>query len=312
MVRYEKIEPRPGEGGSAKWRTWLLHRKTPLTGDALLSAFVAFNSDKNEYYVAMRFDRRGAAIFDKLTSENIKKRMAIVLDDTVDSAPVIQTRIPDGQCSITLGGYRSNQEILEDAKSLAIVLNAGALPAPVYPQEERTVGATLGDDAIEKGKMAMLASMILSIIIIVGYYRLSGIIAIIAMSANMLFLFAALAAFEATLTLPGIAGLALTIGMAVDANIIQFERVREEIRAGKTPRAAVDAGFDKAFSAILDSNVTTFIAALVLFQYGSGPIRGFATTLGIGVAINMFTAVVIPRLFLDFLTRSRRVQTISI
>lgn len=311
VVRYQRLDSnKPGEKSS--WRTWLLKRKTPLTGDSLVSAYVNFNSEENQYEVSMKLDRAGATIFEDFTGENVKKRMAIVLDEIVDSAPVIQSRIPNGNVRITLGGTGSNQERLENARNLALVLNAGALPAPVYPQEQRTVGATLGDDAVIKGKQALLAATLLMILIMLVYYRVCGVIAVVALSVNMLFLFATLAAFNATLTLPGMAGLALTIGMAVDANIIQFERIREEMRLGKTPRAAVDAGFDKAFSAIFDANVTTALACIVLLEYGSGPIRGFATTLLIGVIINTFSAVVIPRLCLDYLTRSRRIQELSI
>jgi preprotein translocase subunit SecD len=311
VVRYQRLDSnKPGE--DSRWRTWLLRRKTPLTGDSLVSAYVNFNSEENQYEVSMKLDRAGATIFEEFTGENIKKRMAIVLDEIVDSAPVIQSRIPNGNVRITLGGVGSNQERLANARNLALVLNAGALPAPVYPQEQRTVGATLGDDAVIKGKQALLAAAVLMIMIMLVYYRGCGVIAVIALSVNMLFLFATLAAFNATLTLPGMAGLALTIGMAVDANIIQFERIREEMRLGKTARAAVDAGFDKAFSAIFDANVTTALACIVLLEYGSGPIRGFATTLLIGVIINTFSAVVIPRLCLDYLTRSRRIQELSI
>jgi preprotein translocase subunit SecD len=309
VVRFQEEKLRDG---TTKFRTWLLDRKTPLTGDSLVQAGVQFDSDKNNYYVAMKFDQKGAIIFERLTRENVKRRMAIVLDDMVDSAPVIEGPIPNGNASITLGGFKSQQEILEDAKALSIVLKAGALPAPVYPQEERTVGATLGDDAVQKGKWSILATAIIIIIGMVVYYRASGVIAVVALAANVLLLLAALAAFGATLTLPGIAGLALTMGMAVDANILQFERIRDELQAGKTARAAVDSGFDKAFSAIFDANATTLLAAIVLYQYGSGPIRGFATTLGLGVLINTFTAVVVPRVIYDYLTRVKRVQTLSI
>lgn len=294
------------------FRTWLLDRKTPITGDSLTNAFVQFDPDQNQYYVAMKFDRQGAVIFEKLTRENVKRKMAIVLDDAVDSAPIIQGPIPNGNAQITLGGYKSQQEILEDAKNLSIVLKAGALPAPVYPQEERTVGATLGDDAVSKGKKALTVALALVFVMMIFYYRVSGVVGTVALSVNMLFLLAVLAGFQATLTLPGIAGLALTIGMAVDANIIQFERIREELALGKTARAAVDGGFDKAFSAIFDANVTTALAAIVLLQYGSGPIQGFALTLLIGVVCNTFTAVIVPRLILDWFTRGRRVQTLSI
>jgi len=273
---------------------------------------VAFDNEQNNYYVAMKFDRKGAVIFEKLTRENTKRKMAIVLDDVVDSAPIIQGPIPGGNAQITLGGYKSQQEIMEDARALSVVLKAGALPAPLYPQEQRTVGATLGDDAVAKGKLALFFAGVLVVIMMIFYYRGSGVAGAAALGANLLFLFATLAAFDATLTLPGIAGLALTIGMAVDANIIQFERIREELRAGKTSRAALDSGFDKAFSAIFDANVTTFLAAVVLLQYGSGPIRGFATTLALGVVINTFTAVVVPKLLLDWYVRTMRPSQLSI
>jgi preprotein translocase subunit SecD len=294
------------------FHSWLLERRTPITGDALTDAFVAFDNEQNSYYVAMKFDRKGAVIFEKLTRENTKRKMAIVLDDVVDSAPVIQGPIPGGNAQITLGGYKSQEEIMADARALSVVLKAGALPAPLYPQEQRTVGATLGDDAVSKGKAALFFAGLLVVLLMLGYYRLSGAVGSTALAANLLFLFATLAAFDATLTLPGIAGLALTIGMAVDANIIQFERIREELRAGKTSRAALDGGFGKAFSAIFDANVTTFLAAVVLLQYGSGPIRGFATTLALGVLINTFTAVVVPKLLLDWYVRTMRPSQISI
>lgn len=312
VVGVEEFKERPDPTIQPSYRTWLLDRKTPLTGDSLVDAYVAFSSEENQYNVSMKFDRKGAVIFEKLTRENTKKKMAIVLDDVVDSAPIIQGPIPNGSAQITLGGAKTQDEILADARALAIVLKAGALPAPVYPQENRTVGATLGDDAVSKGKLAMATALIAVVLLMLIYYRGTGAAGVLALALNLLFLLAVLSAFDATLTLPGIAGLALTVGMAVDANIIQFERIREELMLGKTARAAVDAGFDKAFSAIFDANVTTLLAALVLYQYGSGPIRGFATTLGIGVVINTFTAVVVPRLCLDFFTRGRRVQNLSI
>ncbi len=305
-------EFQPTEQADKVYRTWLLEKRTHLTGDYLTNAFESFDREQNQWAVSMTFDRKGADLFGKLTRENVKRKMAIVLDEVVDSAPIIQGPIPNGRAQITLGGFKSQAEQLADAQSLAIVLKAGALPAPVYPQEERTVGATLGDDAIAKGRLALTAALAAVILLIIIYYKLSGAVGIVALGVNMLFLFATLAAFEATLTLPGIAGLVLTIGMAVDANIIQFERIREELRSGKNVRAAVDAGFGNAFSAIFDANVTTLLAAIVLFQFGSGPIRGFATTLGIGVFINTFTAVVVPRLGLDYITRKLRVKELSI
>jgi preprotein translocase subunit SecD len=309
MVGLQEVEG--DEKTPTVYRTWLLERRTPLTGDALANAFVNFDSEKNQYYVAMKFDPKGAVVFERLTTENTKRKMAIVLDDIVDSAPVIQGPIPNGNASITLGG-RNQQEVLEEAQALTIVLKAGALPAPVYPREERTVGATLGDDAVAKGKSALGFALIGVVILMLVYYQLSGAIGVVALAVNMLLLIAGLSALSATLTLPGIAGLALTVGMAVDANIIQFERIREELRAGKTPRAAVDAGFAKAFSAIVDANITTFVASIILLQYGSGPIRGFATTLALGVVINTLTAIVVPRLVFDWLTRGARISKVSI
>ncbi|MEO1227491.1 MAG: protein translocase subunit SecD [Myxococcota bacterium] len=295
-----------------EYLTFLLDRRPGITGDFLENAFPSFNSEENSWQVNMRFDKKGATIFEKLTRENVGRQMAIVLDGIVDSAPVIQGPIPGGSARITLGGAKTQQEILADAQSLSLVLKAGALPAPVTVQEERTVGATLGDDAVAKGKTALAVALSAVLLVMLVYYRVSGAVGVVALVLNMIFLFAGLAIWGVTLTLPGIAGLALTIGMAVDANIIQFERIREELRAGKSVRAAVDAGFDKAFSAIFDANVTTFLACVVLGSFGSGPIRGFAVTLGIGVVINTFTAVVVPRLGLDYFTKGLRVKTLSI
>lgn len=308
VVSYSK-EPSP-EGD--RWRTWLLDRKTPLTGDSIVGASENFNPDESRWFVQLKLDRPGALAFDTLTTQNVKKRVAIVLDDEVNSAPVINERIPGGNVSITLGGSKTSQEILKEAQALAVVLNAGALPAPVYPQEERTVGATLGDEAVAKGNTVVLASAIMVIVIMVGYYKACGVLAIFAMSVNLLLQFAVLAGLNASLTLPGLAGLALTIGMAVDSNVVQFERVRDELRLGKTVRAAIDGGLDKSFSAIFDSNMTTALSAVVLMQYGSGPIRGFAATLLAGVLINSFTAVVVPRLVLEYVSRTRTLQRLSI
>ncbi|MBX2810353.1 MAG: protein translocase subunit SecD [Myxococcales bacterium] len=293
-----------------EYRSYLLDRRPGITGEFLENAFPSFNPEESTYEVTMRFDRKGAVIFEKLTRENIGRQMAIVLDGVVDSAPVIQSAIPGGNARISSRG--TQQEALLAAKSLSLVLKAGALPAPVYVQEERTVGPTLGDDAVAKGKTALMVALTGVLIIMLVYYRGSGLMGIIALSCNLLLLFAALALGGVTLTLPGIAGLALTIGMAVDANIIQFERIREELRSGKAPQTAVDAGFDKALSAIFDANVTTLLACIVLGSFGSGPIRGFAVTLGIGVVINTFTAVVVPRLGLDYFARGRRVKSLSI
>jgi len=201
---------------------------------------------------------------------------------------------------------------MEEARDLAIVLRAGALPAPVKIIEERTVGPSLGKDSIEKGRKSMIIGGILVIVFMMIYYGLSGIIADLALSLNILFIMGALAFFGATLTLPGIAGMILTIGMAVDANVLIFERIREELRQGKTPRSAIDSGFSKALVTILDANVTTLIAALVLFQFGTGPVRGFAVTLSIGILSSLFTAIFLSRIIFDYLYERRRMQKISI
>jgi preprotein translocase subunit SecD len=237
-----------------------------------------------------------------VTGQNVGKRFAIVLDDEMRSAPVIREKIAGGMASIEMGGG-GYQEQLADASVLSLVLRTGALPAPVTIAEVRVVGATLGHDAIVDGVEATFIGGLLVLLFMFVYYKSIGFVADIALTMNVIFIMALLAAFGATLTLPGIAGIALTIGMAVDANIIIFERIREELRLGKTARAAVDAGFDKAVSAVLDANITTFIAGVVLFSYGSGPIKGFAVTLMIGIVTTLFSAIFVSRTMLDLLTR---------
>ena len=232
--------------------------------------------------------------------------MAIVLDDNVYSAPVIQDAIPGGRAQIT-GQFTS-----EDARDLAIILRAGALPAPVVILENRTVGPSLGQDSINKGINSIIFGGALVVIFILFYYKLSGAIAVTALSLNIVLLTGALAYFGAALTLPGIAGIILTVGMAIDANVLVFERIREEIKLGKTVRAAIEAGFAKAFRTIVDANITTFIAAVVLFQFGTGPIKGFAITLCIGIAASMFTAVFVSRTFFDCTMSQKKIDQLSI
>ena len=285
---------------------YLVKKRTMLTGAYLTDARVRFDQDDRSYYVAIDFDRKGARIFERVTGENIRKRLAIVLDDKVHSAPVIQDRIPGGQAVIT-GNFSA-----EEAEDLAIVLRAGALPAPVVILEERTVGPSLGKDSIDKGLVSMIVGGVLVVIFMIIYYKGAGLLADIALVMNIILMGAGLAAFQATLTLPGIAGFILTIGMAVDANVIIFERIREELRIGKPPRAAVDAGYDRATLTILDANVTTLIAALVLFQFGTGPVKGFAVTLSLGVIASMFTALVFTRTVFDFILSGKKVAKISI
>ncbi|MGB4221940.1 MAG: protein translocase subunit SecD, partial [Smithellaceae bacterium] len=234
------------------------------------------------------------------------KRLAIVLDGVVHSAPVIQERISGGQAQIT-GNF-----MMDEARDLAIVLRAGALPAPVNILEETTVGPSLGSDSIRQGIIAALIGFTLVVIFMAFYYRLSGLVADSVLILNIIVLLGILAGFKATLTLPGIAGIVLVIGMAVDANVLIFERVREELRIGKTPSAAIDAGYGKAFITILDANITTLIAALFLFAFGTGPIKGFALTLSIGIVVSMFTAIFVTRAIFDYFIWNRGAKKISI
>ena len=285
---------------------YLVKKRVLLTGDHITDARVKIDPMYNEPYVALTFDRVGAKIFARITKENVKKRLAIILDNVVYSAPVIQEPIPNGRAQIT--GHFTSQE----AHDLAIVLRAGALPAPVKILENRTVGPSLGRDSIRKGIKAAIVGLVLVLVFMAGYYRLSGILADAALLLNMVLIMGALAAFGATLTLPGIAGIILTIGMSVDANVLIFERIREELRVGRTVRAAVDAGFARAFITILDANVTTLIAALVLFQFGTGPIKGFAVTLSIGIVASMFTAIVFCKTIYDLVLDRFKVKSLSI
>lgn len=309
VVKYGELEKK----GERWYRTYLLERRVELTGDYLTDARVAPGSaEKPQPYVSLEFNPQGALLFEDITGRNVGNRMAIVLEEMVDSAPVIQSRIAGGRAQITLGGMKTPQEILIEAKNLALVLKAGALPAPVTIREERSVGASLGIDSVEQGKLALLVGAFLVVLFMFVYYRMAGVIADLALVINALFIAAILSSIDATLTLPGIAGLVLTIGMAVDANVIIFERIREELRVGKTPRAAVDSGYGKAFWTIFDANITTLIAALVLWQYGSGPIQNFAMTLMIGVICSMFTAIYVTRIFFDALASRQGIETISI
>ena len=285
---------------------YLVKKRVLLTGDHITDARVKIDPMYNEPYVALNFDKVGAKIFARITKENVKKRLAIILDNVVYSAPVIQEPIPNGRAQIT-GRFTS-----QEAHDLAIVLRAGALPAPVKILENRTVGPSLGRDSIQKGVKAAIVGLVLVLLFVAGYYRLFGVLADVALLLNMVLIMGALSAFGATLTLPGIAGIILTIGMSVDANVLIFERIREELRLGRTVRAAVDAGFSRAFITILDANVTTLIAALVLFQFGTGPIKGFAVTLSIGIVASMFTAIVFCKTVFDLVLDRFKVKSLSI
>lgn len=272
----------------------LLQDRALMTGDAVKTAHVRIGGDFNEPYVALDLTDRGGKIFAKLTEENVQKRLAIVLDNIVRSAPVIREKIAGGHAQIS-GSFTH-----EEAADLAIVLRAGALPAPVKIIQNVTVGPSLGLDSIQKGLLSGIIGACFVVLFMVIYYRLSGFVADIAMILNLLFLMAVLAMFQATLTLPGIAGIILTIGMGVDSNVLIFERMREEKGLGKPLKAFVDGGYDKAFWSIVDAHVTTLITAMALFLFGTGPIKGFAVTLSAGIVINLFTAIFVTRIFYDW------------
>ncbi len=287
---YEYKEIKEGMGAAKV----LLSTEAALTGDHLTNASVGFDQ-YGQPIVQLQFDKEGAKIFDQFTFQNIGKRLAIVLDGKVHSAPVIRDRIPNGEAQIS-GNFTS-----QEASDLALVLRAGALPAPVNVIEERTVGANLGRDSIEKGVKSGIFGALLVMLFMPIYYLTAGLIADLGLIIYGIVTVGILAAMQASLTLPGIAGFILSIGMAVDANVLIYERIREEIQAKKTPRAAVSAGYHKAFSAILDSNVTTLVTSIILFFFGTGPVKGFAVTLTIGILASMFSAILVTRTIFDFL-----------
>lgn len=290
---------------------YLVDETPRITGDALQDARVNIDQRKNEPYVAIEFKSAGAKAFEKITGENVNKRMAIILDGNVYSAPNINEKIAGGRASITLGQGGFNK-IMKEARDLALVLRAGALPVELQFQEQRTVGPSLGQDSIAKARYAGMIGVVLVFIFIFIYYKISGFIAAVTLTLNVLFVLAALVAFEATLTLPGIAGIALTIGMAVDANIIIYERIREEIRKGVTNYKAVEGGFGQAFWTIIDANITTALAGLALINFGTGPIRGFAVTLLIGIVATVYTSYFVSKLLFELYMNKVEGQELSI
>ena len=284
----------------------VVRKRVLLTGDLIQNAEVKIG-DSGEPYVSVTFNSVGTRVFGDVTEQNVGKRLAIVLDGNVHSAPVIRERIPSGQAQIT-GGFTP-----DEARDLAIVLRAGALPAPVQILEERTVGPSLGADSIRKGVTSTIAGALAVVLFMIVYYRLSGLVADVAVLLNLLILLACMAAFHATLTLPGIAGIVLTIGMAVDTNILIFERIREEFRLGKTVRAAIEAGFKRAFTTVVDTHVTVVVSGMILYQFGTGPVKGFAVSLMIGIVASLFTAWFFTRLIFDLIYMGRRrLQALSI
>jgi preprotein translocase subunit SecD len=295
------------------WRTFYVFSSANVTGEDVEDAAVAFDPTQgNAPYVGLRFNTRGADRFEELTGRNVKRRMAIVLDDKVFSAPVINQRIGGGNAQITLGGGMGGQEAIEEANDLVVVLKAGALPAPLRPANEQLIGPTLGQDSIEKGGMGALIGIGLVLLMMALYYQVAGLVADAMVLLNVLLLLALMAALGATLTLPGVAAIALTVGMAVDANVLITERIREELRLGKSPRAAVDQGFSRAFSSIFDGQITTFIAGIVLFQFGTGPIKGFAVMLMLGIVTSLFTGIFCSRVMLDWIVRGLKVERLRV
>ncbi|MGH7829131.1 MAG: protein translocase subunit SecD, partial [Candidatus Binatia bacterium] len=299
--------PSRGDGGLGTERIpYLLDARTLMTGEYIADARVRPSSGLEGPYVELILNPGGARIFERITAENVGRRLAIVLDNRVYSAPVIKERIGGGRASIT-GSFD-----IKEARDLAIVLRAGALPAPVEIVEERTVGPSLGRDSIRQGIASFIVGSSLVLIFMIFYYKGGGVVADMALIFNILFMLAILTGFDAVLTLPGIAGIVLTMGMAVDANVLINERIREELRAGKSPRAAVEAGYERALPAILDSNITTFLSGVILFQFGTGPIRGFAVTLCVGILTTVVTAVYLTRVYYDYRLGSRKLARVSI
>jgi len=303
-IVYGKEEMRDGKSFQ---QPYLLNKRVELSGTEVADARVSIDSRYGEYAVTLKFTSKGARTFDRLTKEHVNDRFAIILEGKVNSAPVIRERISGGTAQIT-GNFSP-----EEARELAIVLKAGALPAPIKVVEERSIGPSLGQDSIDQGMNSIIIGAILVLIFMMIYYRMFGLVANIALVFNMVLIVAAMSMIGATLTLPGIAGVVLTIGMAVDANVLIFERIREELHLGNTPLAAIDGGYAKAFSTIMDANITTLIAAIVLFQFGTGPVKGFAVTLSVGIVASMFTAIMVTRAIIALSVERRgRVETLSI
>ncbi len=303
-ILFEKrVDPRTGAMSEVPL---VVKKRAMITGDLLTDAQVSFDSQFNQPYVAIEFNSTGARLFDQVTAANVGKRFAIVLDNTIYSAPVIRERISGGSAQIS-GAFTE-----KEAGDLAIVLRAGSLPAPVKIVQNVTVGPSIGQDSIHKGLMAGAVGVVLVVVFMVVYYKWAGVVANIGMVLNILYLMGVLAALGATLTLPGIAAIVLLVGMSVDSNVLIFERIREELRMGRTPQMSLDAGYDKAFLTVMDSHVTTLITAAVLFQFGTGPVKGFAVSLSLGIIINLFTSLVATRVIFDSVLRRCDVKKLSI
>ena len=299
----EILSGQPQAGGA---QPYLVESNVLMVGDVVTDARVRPGSRLEGPYVEVKLDNRGADAFAAITAENVGRHLAIVLDRTVYSAPVIKEPIPGGDVQIT-GSFS-----FEEAHELAIVLRSGALPAPVEIIEERTVGPSLGRDSIRQGELSFIVGAIAVLAFMALYYNGAGVLADFGLTLNILLLVCVMAALQATLTLPGIAGIVLTLGMSVDANVLVNERMREELRAGKSPREAVKVGYERAWSAIRDSNISTFVAGLILFQFGTGPVKGFAVTLCVGVLTGVFSCFVVTRAWYDYKISMRRLSAISV
>lgn len=293
-----------GDTGNENEKFFLTGKLAPVTGEYISEARIVFD-DYGNPAVGFRFRGEGASKFGKLTEENIGERLAIVLDGVIKSAPTIQDRI-------TYEGTITGTFTPDEAKDLALILRSGSLPVPVRVEQERTVGPSLGQDSIEKGRFSMVVGGILVLVFMVFFYRLQGAVANAALVLNILFIMGFLSAFGVTLTLPGIAGLVLTLGMAVDGNIIIFERIKEELLAGKAAVHSIETGYARSVWTILDANVTTLLTALILFWLGSGPVKGFAATLSIGIVSTVFSNLVVARVFTNMLYRDRKLTEVSI
>ncbi|MCK4893999.1 MAG: protein translocase subunit SecD, partial [Calditrichia bacterium] len=301
-----KLDP-----GGEYFGIFLVDKEPELTGETITDAFPQPGSGYDpgsfgKFEVSLTLNDEGARIFSRVTGANLNKRLAIILDRKVHSAPTIQAKIRDGRARIT------GLETMEEAQDLSVVLKAGALPAPVRLLEERTVGPSLGKDSVRKGTNSAFLGLLLVAIFMIIYYKFSGFIADIALILNIIILMGVMSYFHATLTLPGIAGIILTIGMAVDANVLIFERIREEMDKGKTVWASIETGYGRALITILDANITTLIAGIVLYNFGSGPVKGFALTLIIGIAASMFTAIFVTRTIFEFLLERKILKKLSI
>jgi protein-export membrane protein SecD len=296
-----------GRGAELYRSLFVLEDKAFMKGSALADASAGRDPQFGQTMVYFQLNRRGGRTFENVTGSHIGDRIAIILDNKVHSAPTVQSQIGSS------GQIELGQSPMEEARDLALVLRAGALPAPVQIVEQRSVGASLGQDSIDQGKIAGIIGVLLILAIMIGVYRLAGMLSVVALIVYVLVIMAGLAGLDAALTAPGIAGLILSIGMAVDANVLIFERIREEMEVGRTNRQAVDEGFHQAMSAIVDSNLTTLITALILYQVGTGPVRGFAVTLAIGIIASFFSAVFVTKtLFMIYIARKGPTEPISI